>query len=208
MKKLILEKLISTGRTRLIYEHPEDEKLLVKVPRPYSVFGDSRRHISARALLKTFMPNRFSGNKRELAAYKKTKILLSDYLPKHGEFLVETNFGKGLVAQKIIDECGRTSIPLETYLTINETIDAALLRAFEQFFQTLITHRLYFYDFNRKNFVIQQNNSDLKLFFTDLKGYRKDRALIPLTCLHPNIAKAKMLRRINAFHETYLKRTS
>ena len=119
---LILEKRIGLGAVRECYEHPTDKAKCVKVLLPH-------------AGLSVF--------ERELKNYTAVKDVLKDFVIPCEKELVETNKGPGMICDLITDDNGEIS-----QMIFNYKKDAEVKEKLDAFAALLLTHKLFFYDFN------------------------------------------------------------
>ena len=181
---LILKNMIHHGQVRACYYHPEDPQLCVKV-------ALCKKHSK---LLK-----------KEIESNEVFQKTLSPYVtPYYG--LVPTNYGLGLVSELITDSPTNTLSPrLRDWLKIHKTISKELLPQFQDFFERLLKHNLWFYDFNDENFLIQKKNNNLRLVFVDTKSLNRNNSwsFLKLEYVIPALAKIRMKRRIHRFYESH-----
>ena len=95
------------------------------------------------------------------------------------------------MTRMIVNDDATMSTTLSTYLLQNQTLKGELEESFRQFFDLLIQNKIYFFDFNHDNFLIQNRGGHESLWFIDLKGYRQDKSFLPLTYLFPRQAEKK-----------------
>jgi len=137
-----------------------------------------------------------SVNERDLKAYHYVRPYLQHYIAAYGETLVATNLGPALACELIRDSDGVYSPSYAT--TWKNGTPSELVEQFHDFFARLQKHRLFFYDFNPKNFLVQQTENRLRLRYIDLKSLGQSRSLLGLEAL-PFFAKRKMIRRRDRF---------
>ena len=181
---LILKNMIHHGRVRACYYHPEKPHLCVKV-------ALCKKHNN---LLKKEIDN------NELFQKKLSPYVTSYY------GLVPTNYGLGLVSELVTDSPTNTLSPrLCDWLKINGHISQELKAQFQDFFERLLKHKLWFYDFNDENFLIQKNNKNLRLVFVDTKSLNRNNSwsFLKLEYLIPILAKIRMKRRIHRFYKLH-----
>jgi hypothetical protein len=197
---LRLEKVLAQGRTRTVYQHPSDPAWVVKVVTRHTWRSADKLSLIIRSTLQTRFPF-LSVNHRDLDAYTKLHECLKGFIPEYRTTLVTTDRGKGLMTRMIVNDDATMSATLSTHLLQNQTPKAELQASFRQFFDLLARNKIYFFDFNHDNFLIQNRDGQETLWFIDLKGYRKDKSFLPLTYLFPKQAEKKMIRRIQRFYD-------
>lgn len=171
---LRLTALIGSGATRDCYEMPGDPNLCIKVMRP----GKST------ALLE-----------RELAVYERLRPLLGDRLvPVYGP-LRRTDRGLGMVQELLRNDDGSTCRPLWDYR--GEALLPEIKAALADFYRACMSQRIYFFDVNPLNFLVQYQGGQLRLRYSDLKSYRRYRSWIYLHAelIIPALAARIMRRR-------------
>lgn len=173
---LILRDFIGKGATRLCFAHPQCLRKCVKV---------CVRSRDAHLL------------EEELRTYSFVKSYLNEYIPEYDGELVDTNFGKGLVCEMLKDDDGMCSKTLEHYCG-GRPAAPEIIGQLWHFAYCLAEHDIFFYDFNMKNFVVQQKNGKPCLRFTDLKSYNdyKPWTFLRLEKLVTPLARYLMLRRL------------
>ena len=174
---LILEKSLGKGAVRECYEHPADKTKCVKVLLPH-------------ASLSVF--------EKELKNYSVVKDVLSDYIVSCEKELVETNKGKGLVCERLLDDDGS---PSKMIYEIEPDDD--LKRELDSFFGLLLTHNLFFYDFNEQNFAVQIKNGRKRLKYIDLKSFRHNNSwcFLKLEGVFDCLARIMMTRRLKRVYK-------
>lgn len=195
-----LTQVLAVGRTRTVYQCPDKPDWLIKIENRHALLSVGKVSLFLRGLIHRLLPF-YSENARELRIYKKLVFSLQGYIPEYEETLVDTDKGLGLACRQVLDDNGQLSKTLADYLTDSGISADTLKPQLERFFQTLFSKSLYFFDFNPNNFLIQINGGNPTLRFIDLKGYRKDRALLPLSYLSSSLAKRKMQRRIERLYK-------
>ncbi len=181
-KILILKKIIGNGATRECYQHPSFSDKCIKIV----IKGKSDKIL-----------------KRELKYYPIIKATLNNFIVKYDNKLVQTDKGIGLVCELVKDENNKLSPSLLSYLKTH-SIDKELESELHYFTYQLIEHRLYFYDFNLKNFVVQQKNGKKHLKYIDLKSYENNKSwtFLKLEKIFPPLAELIMIRRLKRLYKT------
>ncbi|MBO4520977.1 MAG: hypothetical protein J5787_07200 [Alphaproteobacteria bacterium] len=173
---LILEKRIGLGAVRECYEHPTDKAKCVKVLLPH-------------AGLSVF--------ERELKNYTAVKDVLKDFVIPCEKELVETNKGPGMICDLITDDNGEIS-----QMIFNYKKDAEVKEKLDAFAALLLTHKLFFYDFNMYNFVVQIKNGKKNLKYIDLKSFRRNKSwcFLKLENVFDFLARTIMTRRLKRLY--------
>jgi len=182
--QLTLGRPLLTGQSRDIFAHPNDAGWLIKIGR-----GETADSVDA--------------NQLELRNYLGLRDELGDYLTTYHNRLWPTTRGPGLLCKKVLDSDGSLSRPWSDWAACHPEKIPQMMACFEQFFECLLAKRHYFFDFNDRNFLLQQSDLGNQLKFIDLKSYRLDRALLPVTRWFEGSAKRKMLRRRDRFMERW-----
>ncbi|NLX24434.1 MAG: hypothetical protein GXY61_00520 [Lentisphaerae bacterium] len=174
--------IINEGATRRCYRHPDDPGKCLKIEK---------------------RPG--AANANELQAYRAVQNLLSDYLAECEPELAVTSEGEALVCELVRDADGTISPSFSEFL-LTEKTDENLRRQFLEFFDLIVRHKLCFYDFNPKNFVIQHAEDGFQLKYTDLKSFHKTKTAFALEKI-PFFATLKLKRRSTRFIKRYLNQT-
>ncbi len=174
---------IGNGATRECYLHPHDSTKCVKV------------------LLKKSSAT-MSALKSEIKHYAHIKSILGDYVVEYDRQLVQTNKGPGLVCELLREPDGSFSPSLAQYL-LKQTFDDDLQMQLNNFARTLIQNKLFFYDFNAKNFVIQVVDGRKKLKYVDLKSFNNSKTwkALRMEKLIPPLGNMKMVRRLKRLYK-------
>ena len=150
---LYLTEYIGGSAVRECYVHPLDRNLCVKVVKHKADLPELTREISVAKLLAPY---------------------LKDYIVRYDDGLVETDKGLGLVCELVRNEDdGELALSLAQYQERfgAENVEPELRKVLE----SLIRDNLFFYDFNRSNFVVKRMASGgKKVVFIDLKGFHKN----------------------------------
>lgn len=153
MTMLYLTEYIGGSAVRECYVHPLDRNLCVKVVKHKADLPDLTREISVAKLLAPY---------------------LKDYIVRYDDGLVETDKGLGLVCELVRNEDdGELALSLAQYQERfgADDVEPELRKVLE----SLIRDNLFFYDFNRSNFVVKRMASGgKKVVFIDLKGFHKN----------------------------------
>lgn len=150
---LYLTEYIGGSAVRECYVHPLDRNLCVKVVKHKADLPELTREISVAKLLAPY---------------------LKDYIVRYDNGLVETDKGLGLVCELVRNEDdGELALSLAQYQERfgADDVEPELRKVLE----SLIRDNLFFYDFNRSNFVVKRMASGgKKVVFIDLKGFHKN----------------------------------
>ena len=150
---LYLTEYIGGSAVRECYVHPLDRNLCVKVVKHKADLPELTREISVAKLLAPY---------------------LKDYIVRYDDGLVETDKGLGLVCELVRNEDdGELALSFAQYQERfgAEDVEPELRKVLE----SLIRDNLFFYDFNRSNFVVKRMASGgKKVVFIDLKGFHKN----------------------------------
>lgn len=153
MTMLYLTEYIGGSAVRECYVHPLDRNLCVKVVKHKADLPELTREISVAKLLAPY---------------------LKDYIVRYDDGLVETDKGLGLVCELVRNEDdGELALSLAQYQERfgADDVEPELRKVLE----SLIRDNLFFYDFNRSNFVVKRMASGgKKVVFIDLKGFHKN----------------------------------
>ena len=156
---------LAEGNRRLVFQHPEDQELLIKVLKPgsYAPDGQPRRR---RVYKLRRREGAFVYHTRELHEYVAARI--SNRSP-HGlpicsiQGLVETDLGLGLTVEKLTDRDGGLAPTLRQVIERGE-FDAAARRLFERFIQELIDKHVVVYELSVDNIVLAKDGRDGRRF--------------------------------------------
>ena len=178
--------IIGEGTSRIVFNHPNDEKKCIKVSiRDKLILKKTRRGVRA-----LFHPlSYFDPTKFEVQLFLKLERRLGKlafiHIPRFYE-TIETNFGRGAVFEKVGDE------NLETYLKVNsfdDRVEKKLIRLRDFFIQ----NRIHFSDWRPSNFVVKKGKSCERDAIFAVDGFEYTE-FVPITRI-PYFSKKKMLRR-------------
>ena len=183
---LYLTEYIGGSAVRECYVHPLDRNLCVKVVKHKADLPELTREISVAKLLAPY---------------------LKDYIVRYDDGLVETDKGLGLVCELVRNEDdGELALSLAQYQERfgAENVEPELRKVLE----SLIRDNLFFYDFNRSNFVVKRMASGgKKVVFIDLKGFHKNHYMgfLKMERFIAPLARNIMFRRMRTlYHELNL----
>ena len=183
---LYLTEYIGGSAVRECYVHPLDRNLCVKVVKHKADLPELTREISVAKLLAPY---------------------LKDYIVRYDDGLVETDKGLGLVCVLVRNEDdGELALSLAQYQERfgADDVEPELRKVLE----SLIRDNLFFYDFNRSNFVVKRMASGgKKVVFIDLKGFHKNHYMgfLKMERFIAPLARNIMFRRMRTlYHELNL----
>lgn len=183
---LYLTEYIGGSAVRECYVHPLDRNLCVKVVKHKADLPELTREISVAKLLAPY---------------------LKDYTVRYDDGLVETDKGLGLVCELVRNEDdGELALSLAQYQERfgADDVEPELRKVLE----SLIRDNLFFYDFNRSNFVVKRMASGgKKVVFIDLKGFHKNHYMgfLKMERFIAPLARNIMFRRMRTlYHELNL----
>ena len=171
--------LINQGTVRACYHHPNNSSLVIKVPTGLK-------------------KDRDQANDTELQGYQalmqKHKGLTCI---SHCHGFEPTNMGKGLICDCICDANGSVSKSiLDVINSANPPEFSYLKSVVEQFTQYLLDEKIYIFDLNVKNIVLQQQpDATYTPIIIDLKGHYELKEFIPLSRYIPYFRRKKLERR-------------
>lgn len=178
---IVLDKtlLINQGTVRACYHHPDNRSLVIKVPT-----GSKS--------------DRDQANSIELMGYQ-------DLMQKHEALTCishchgfePTNLGDGLICDCISDANGAVSKSILDLINSKNPPEFLYLKnVVEQFTQYLLDEKIYIFDLNVKNIVMQQqSDASYKPIIIDLKGHCELKEFIPLSKYIPYFRRKKLERR-------------
>lgn len=112
---------------------------------------------------------------REVRVSKLVAPYLKDYIVEYDDELVETDKGPGLVCGLVRNDDGAVASALTRYQDeCLVSLENDIERDLREILRRLITHNLFFYDFNEGNFVVKETCGGNKVVFIDLKGFHKN----------------------------------
>lgn len=177
--------LIGRGRLRSCYHHPEDQRLVIKVPS-----GPEKAQVQA--------------NHKEMKGYR-------FLLQRHGRLdcishchgFVETSHGQGLVADCIRDSDGTISPTIWDALHSPDRCDLnEILAVTGQLCAGLAEKDIWLFDLNLKNIALsRQPDNTLRPIILDLKGRYDNNELIPVSSYIGFLARKKRNRRVRQLLE-------
>ncbi len=173
---------IGGSAVRQCFRHPLDENKCVKV-----------------AKNKKDIP----GLMREVRISQLVRPYLGDYIVHYEDELIETDKGPGLVCGLVRNESdGAVAPALAVYQENGGSIED-IETDLREILRRLIEHNLFFYDFNRGNFVVKENSLGRKsLVFIDLKGFHKNSysGFLKMESYIAPLARIIMFRRMRTLY--------
>lgn len=180
---------IAAGAERLVYQHPHDPSLLVKVVD----FPAMAEHLSTRPL------RRWRKTRQREGAYRNHIAELAEYTAAQNAAagrwkvpmarllgLAQTTMGLGLLVEKITDGKGGLAPTIEQIVR-DRGLDERLARELDYFFDTLADHHIVLNDVSARNVVMGENaDGETGLYLID--GFGSKQAI-------PVFAYSKMLNR-------------
>lgn len=185
---------LSKGMERRCYLHPNDPRLVVKVPLHSGV-------------------SECQANEDELRGYQllKEDNITLDFI-SHCYGFISTDLGKGLLCDCIRDDNEEVSKTIWDVVIYQEECDIEyVLKVINKFCSFLIINRVWIYDLNLKNIVLQRKaDGSYHPYIIDLKGRSANTEFIPISRYIPYFALRKLKRRtrqlIERITEYHLKR--
>lgn len=151
---IYLRDYIGGSAVRQCYRHPLDDGKCVKV-----------------AKNKKDIP----GLMREVRISRLVRPYIGDYIVRYEDELIETDKGPGLVCTLVRNEIDWTVAPALAVYQKNDGRLEDIEPDLREILRRLIEYNLFFYDFNRGNFVVRTApDSGRHLVFIDLKGFHKN----------------------------------
>lgn len=177
--------LINQGTVRASYHHPHDSNLIIKVPT-----GSKK--------------DRGQANTIELKGYQALMKTHKD-IPciSHCHGFEPTNKGDGLICDCICDADGSVSKSILDLINSDTSLEFSYLKSvIEKFTKYLLDEKIYLFDLNVKNIVMQQQiDASYRPIIIDLKGYYELKEFIPLSRYIPYFRRKKLERRCQQLHE-------
>ena len=154
-------KLLGEGGYKVVYQHPTDEKKVIKLMRPQRIAQDGTFKKHGR-LKKNSMQGMYRQFRREIIQYLqlcKNNFKNKDYLfPVETPFdFVPTNIGLGLAAEKIVSPAGKVESLAD--LVETEEFNQAHLVALEKFFQDCIDLHVIFGEVNANGILYTETRN-------------------------------------------------
>jgi len=171
--------LIGCGTLRACYLHPQNGKLIIKVPLPDRVGGDE-------------------ANRKEFLSYKKIQQSHAelDHI-SHCHGFIDTDRGEGLICDCIRDFNGDIAKTIWDIVVYQEICDIdELLEVAGTLCDYLIANDLFLFDINLKNIVLRQKQDNgYRAYAIDLKGPFDNKEFLQLSSRIKFLARKKLKRR-------------
>lgn len=193
MLKLRNSEPIARGGHRTVYVHPDDPKLCVKVL--HQPWQQINRRLNDP--FRSVRPRRhYDENRSELHELLKLKrklgIDLTDHFPEpHG--LIDTDFGEGLVVQRILDHHGQTSLTLKQHLWLYG-FDGPCRQAVDDFWRFLLARRIMVRDPQPRNLIVQHRRNEPGLRIIMIDGFGSSD-LLPIRSWFSGLTARKLATR-------------
>lgn len=186
---------IAAGAERLVYQHPHDPSLLVKVVD----FPAMAEHLSTRPL------RRWRKTRQREGAYRNHVAELAEYTAAQNAAagrwkvpmarilgLAQTDMGLGLLVEKITDGKGGLAPTIEQIVR-DRGLDEHLTRELDYFFDTLADHHIILNDVSARNVVMGENaDGEPGLYLID--GFGSKQA-VPLFAYSKLLNRRRILRK-------------
>jgi len=188
---------ITQGRMRLVYRHPGDPRLLVKVIRPDVIehrWGSGARWYKSRRRYRQY-----------ISYIRETEEYIAAYA-QHGSSLpfaqkivgfTETDLGLGLVMEAALDRDGNLAPTLPT-LFKNQAFDHNVAEDLEEFFNQVVESDLIVADLNSGNLVYAYDAAQGKSHFVLIDGLGVSTVL-PFKLLSRSLNRRSKLSRVKQF---------
>lgn len=170
--------MVSEGNRRLVFEHPDDPALLVKVMKPGS-YRDDGQPLRLKYYKRRRREGVFAYFVREIAEYVALRIsgaargVELPICPVYG--IVETSLALGLVVEKITDRGGNLAPTLRDLIE-RRAFDAFKKRKLSEFLDTLVDNHVVVYELSADNIVFAEADGG-RFICVDGMG---SRTLIPI----------------------------
>jgi hypothetical protein len=191
-------KLIAIGSSRLIYIHPDNNKKLIKVFKPSQTPEMRRKTI----WYKRFQSlEKFNENKRDFIEHQKARGKCHEAaLSVCNVYGIEkTNYGDGLIEERICDIDGNTSITLKDYVQNNGL--KIVSSNIDDLFDIFSNNHILFRDAYEMNILVQELDVEFRLVVIDGLG---ESNLIPYASFSKTLnarklrhKKERMIRRLS-----------
>ena len=199
------ELLIHSGSKREAYIHPQDPNLCIKVDR---LWRRGYRISPRKRLKRLLMPwlIDFWSNREEARVYRSVALKIGEEFFEHAPRcygIVMTNLGPGLVVERVSDEDGSFSQPIDVYVKNNPGKLKHALDLLEDLYDFLIKHDLVIYDWaNPSNFLVRKNSiRGDKIVVVDWKTEGTADKDLPWRDIFPALARKKMTFEYNCLRE-------
>lgn len=177
--KLHDELIVSSGRERICYRHPESDEYIIKIERRKGGKGTGMNEV-------------------EMEGYRLLQQEAADlsFVSRcHG--FVDTDRGRGLLCDCIRDHDRAVSKTIWDIIVYEENCDIDAVKATaREFCDFLINGRIWLFDLNPKNIVLRRlADGSFKPCVIDLKGRAESKELIPVSRYIGYFSLKKLQRR-------------
>ena len=189
---------LTQGKSRIVYQHPAFDSLLIKVVRPGC--RDEERFENARP--RRYSVWRFGGMRVWAREYDEYIALLwrtrelPDYISRYFGFC-QTNFGPGMVVEKVLGPDGSMAQTLESLLKEGRLEADHLHRLVDRFFDDLIASDAVVSGLHLGNIVLREGPNE-KFVLIDGLG---DIVLIKTKMFSRRLRTRSLNRRRATFHQ-------
>lgn len=170
---------LAEGSRRLVFQHPEDDDLLIKVVKPDS-YGEDGQPIRRKFYKARRREGVFIYHLRELSEYLAARVSnrSPEGLPINAVYgLVETDLGLGLTVEKVRGRNGGLARTLRE-LVEERDFNRDLANRFETFIQDMIQKHVVVHELSADNVVLAEDgNTPRRFMCVDGIG---SRTLIPI----------------------------
>ncbi|HKJ65211.1 MAG TPA: YrbL family protein [Desulfopila sp.] len=173
------ELIISLGRERICYRHPENDGYIIKIEQDKGV-------------------GRTSMNDKELEGYRLLQQEVTDIsFVSHCHGYVDTTLGRGLLCDCIRDHDNAVSRTIWDIIVHEENCDIdAVLTTARKLCDLLMSGRIWLFDLNPKNIALKRlADGGFKAYVIDLKGRSENKELIPVSRYIEYFSLKKLQRR-------------
>ena len=188
---LNLKKFIGRGYSRKCYIHPENDNLCVKI----ALKNNKNNKFVEREML------------REIGVYMRIKNLLPGHIAKIYKNLIRINTkgggGYGIICELIRDFDGKISQNINEYINSGNSAND-FENSLNWIMKRLIFRDMFFFDFNRGNFVIRKNSNGSKtVIFVDIKSLNRTgySGFLHLERIFSPLARIIMFRRMRRMYK-------
>lgn len=203
--RLSSDLLIHSGSKRDTFVHPKDPRLCIKIDR---LWKEGYRVSPRKRLERILMPwlIDFWSNREEARVYRSTALRIGEAFYEHAPRcfgIAMTNLGPGLVVERVCNEDGSFSKPIDVFVKENPDKARHALELLRELYDFLVSHKLVIYDWaNPANFLVRQSKSKGdKIIVVDWKTEGTADKDIPLRDIFPALALKKMTYEYSCLHE-------
>lgn len=178
-------KILGIGNERVCFIHPDDSSKCIKINKPGVIHRNQNK-------IESYY----------LSGLKQRKIPFTHLAEFYGE--IDTDRGKGLMFERILDQNGSPSIPLQQAIEqsiISTQHTNELLNELKQY---LITNAIYIGDCNKDQLLVQRNGNGMHLKVIDGLGTRRYGLKLKLLSHIPWYARYKIHAKWPTIKNNYL----